>query len=194
MLTLAFLFLYKLGDNMAVALQTPFFVDTGFSLTQIGTVAKFAILGSSMIGAALGGLVMLKLSINRSLWVFGLVQLTSILGFAVLARVGPNPYVLFAVAAYEYLGVGMGTVAITAFIARQTNMRFTATQLALLTTFATLPRTLATATTGFIIEAVGYFDFFLICTAIAVPGMVLLAWVAPWSAAPASAPDQRAQS
>lgn len=181
LLVLAFLFLYKLGDNMAVALQTPFFVDTGFTLTQIGTVAKFAILGSSMIGAALGGLIMLKLSISRSLWVFGVVQLTSILGFALLARVGPDPYLLFVVASYEYLGVGLGTVAITAFIQQQTSMRFTATQLALLTTFATLPRTLATATTGFIIEAVGYFSFFLICTAIAVPGMLLLFWVAPWS-------------
>ena len=194
LLVLAFLFLYKLGDNMAVALQTPFFVDTGFSLTQIGTVAKFAILGSSMIGAALGGLIMLKLSINRSLWAFGFVQLTSILGFALLARVGPNPYVLFGVASYEYLGVGLGTVAITAFIQQQTSMRFTATQLALLTTFATLPRTLATATTGFIIEAVGYFNFFLICTAVAVPGMLLLFWVAPWSGDLGRPEPQRAQS
>ena len=194
LLVLAFLFLYKLGDNMAVALQTPFFVDTGFSLTEIGTVAKFAILGSSMAGAALGGLIMLKLPINRSLWVFGVVQLTSILGFAVLARVGPNPYVLFAVASYEYLGVGLGTVAITAFIQQQTSMRFTATQLALLTTFATLPRTLATATTGFIIEAVGYFNFFLICTAIAVPGMLLLFWVAPWSGDRTEPATQSSQS
>jgi MFS transporter, PAT family, beta-lactamase induction signal transducer AmpG len=194
LLVLAFLFLYKLGDNMAVALQTPFFVDTGFSLTQIGTVAKFAILGSSIAGAALGGLIMLKLSINRSLWVFGIVQLTSILGFAALARAGPNPFVLFAVASYEYLGVGLGTVAITAFIQQQTNMRFTATQLALLTTFATLPRTLASATTGFIIEAVGYFSFFLICTAIAVPGMLLLLWVAPWSSDARAAKAQSSKS
>ena len=113
---------------------------------------------------------------------------------ALLARVGPNPYVLFGVASYEYLGVGLGTVAITAFIQQQTSMRFTATQLALLTTFATLPRTLATATTGFIIEAVGYFNFFLICTAIAVPGMLLLFWVAPWSGDLGRPEPQSAQS
>ena len=101
---------------------------------------------------------------------------------------------LFAVAGYEYLGVGLGTVAVTAFIQQQTSMRFTATQLALLTTFATLPRTLATAATGFIIEAVGYFNFFLICTAIAVPGMLFLLWVAPWSGNRVPAAAQSAKS
>jgi PAT family beta-lactamase induction signal transducer AmpG len=194
LLILAFMLLYKLGDNMAVALQTPFFIDVGFSLVQIGTVAKFAILGSSMLGAALGGLIMLRLSINRALWVFGIVQLTSIFGFALLAKAGPNPYILFAVASYEYLGVGLGTVALTAFIAQQTSRRFTATQLALLTSLTAVPRTFANATTGFIIEAVGYFNFFLICAAVAVPGILLLLKVAPWSGSASSGPAERSQS
>src|SRR5262249_3934699 len=152
LLVLAFLFLYKLGDNMAVALQTPFFIDVGFSLTQIGTIAKFTILGASITETAIGGLVMLRLPINKSLWVFGVVQLTSSLGFSLLARVGPNPYLLAATASYEYLGVGLGTVALTAFIAQQTSRSFTATQLALLTSVIGGPRTPASSITGFIVE------------------------------------------
>lgn len=180
-LMLTFLVLYKLGDNMAVALQTPYFLDLGFTLTEIGTVAKFAVLGSTILGTTLGGLIMLRLSINKSLWLFGVVQMVSILGYAALAKIGANLYALFAAASFEYIGVGLGTVAITAFIAQHTSTRFTVTQLALLLSVVTLPRTIATATTGFIIEAIGYFNFFLICFALAVPGMLLLFAVAPWS-------------
>jgi PAT family beta-lactamase induction signal transducer AmpG len=181
LLVLAFLFFYKLGDNMAVALQTPFFLDVGFSRTEIGTIAKFSILVSTVVSSTVGGLIMLKLPINRALWIFGAVQLTTSLGFAALAAVGPNPYMLGAAAAWEYFGVGLGTVALVAFIAQQTNRRFTATQLALLTSLMVVPRTLAGSITGYIIEAVGYFNFFLICTAVGVPGMLLLVKVAPWS-------------
>lgn len=181
LLMLAFILLYKLGDNMATALQTPFFIDTGFTLTEIGTVAKFSILVSSILGTTLGGIIMLKLSINRALWVFGVIQMASILGFAALARIGHNLYALAGVASFEYIGVGSGAVALTAFMARETSTRFTATQFALLTSLVAVPRTLANATTGYLIDAIGYFDFFLLCTALAVPGMLLLFAVAPWS-------------
>jgi PAT family beta-lactamase induction signal transducer AmpG len=191
LLVLGFIVLYKLGDNMAVALQTPFFLDMGFSRTEIGTVAKFAGLGSSMLGTALGGIIMLKVPINRALWLFGIVQMAAILGFAALAKIGDNLYALFAAQSLEYVGVGLGAVALTAFMAQQTDVRFTATQFALLSSLAAVPRTFANATTGFIIDAVGYFDFFLICTVLAIPGFVLLAFVAPWNgsrqALPASA-------
>jgi len=181
LLMLSFILLYKLGDNMAVALQTPFFIDMGFTLTEIGLVAKFAILGSSILGTALGGVIMLRVSINRSLWLFGIVQMLSILGYAALVKIGANLYALFAAASFEYIGVGLGTVAITAFIAKQTNTKFTVTQLALLLSVVTIPRTVASATTGFIIEAIGYFNFFLLCFLLAIPGMLLLFIVAPWS-------------
>ena len=181
LLILCFMLFYKLGDNMAVALQTPFFLDMGFSLIEIGTIAKFVILGSTIAGTLLGGLLMLKLSINRALWIFGFVQIISIFGYAALARIGDNLYALAAATGLEYLGVGLGTVALTAFMAKQTSRQFTATQFALLTSLTAVPRTLANATTGFIVEAVGYFSFFLLCAAVAVPGMLLLLVVAPWS-------------
>ncbi len=181
LLILTLMVLYKLGDNMAVALQTPFFIDMGYTGTEIGTVQKFAALGGVMVGAALGGLIMLRVSINRALWMFGFVQIVTILGFAALARVGTNLYALFLAVGFENLGAGMGTVALTAFIAKQTSTRFTVTQFALLTSLVALPRTFASATTGFIIEAIGYFNFFLLCFVIAIPGMLMLFFVAPWS-------------
>jgi MFS transporter, PAT family, beta-lactamase induction signal transducer AmpG len=188
-LLLAFIVAYKLGDSMATALATPFYLDLGFTKTDIGAVAKVASLWASVVGAFLGGLLMLRIGIARSLWLFGVVQLLSILGFAVLARVGPDRWVLFGVVSFEYLGVGLGTAALVAFVAAITDRRYTATQLALLTSLAGVPRTLANATTGWLVEALGYERFFVLCAALALPGMVLLLWVAPWRGAPVG-PDQ----
>jgi PAT family beta-lactamase induction signal transducer AmpG len=178
---LAFLFFYKLGDNMATALQSPFFIDVGFTLTQIGTVAKFSSLTAAIVGGMVGGLIMVKLPINRALWLFGVVQIVSILGFAALSVIGPNLWMLGFAVAFEYLGVGLGTAALTAFIARSTHVAFAATQFALFTALAATPRTLASAVTGVIVEHTGWTNFFLMCTVLAVPGMLLLLKVAPWN-------------
>jgi len=181
LLVLAFLFLYKLGDNMATALQTPFFVDVGFSLTQIGVIGKTAGLTASIVGGIVGGLIMVKLPINRALWLFGVVQILSIFGFAALSEIGPNPWALGITNAFEYLGVGLGAAALVAFMARTTNPAFAATQLALFTALVSVPRVFANAITGVIVEHVGWTHFFLLCAACAVPGMLLLFKVAPWN-------------
>ena len=181
LLALTFMVAYKLGDNMATALSTPFYLDLGFSKTEIGLVAKHAALWPAIIGGLLGGIVMIKIGINRALWVFGVFQLVSILGFAVLANTGAVLWLLAAVIAFEYLGVGLGTAAFTAFIARESSKAFAATQFALFTALAALPRSLANATTGVLVEQVGWVAFFILCTMLALPGMVLLFWVAPWS-------------
>jgi len=178
---LVFLFLYKLGDSMATALQTPFFIDLGFSKTEIGVVAKTASLIAMTVGLAVGGIVMIKLSINRALWIFGFVQIVSILGFAALAEIGHNSYALAIAMGFEYLGVGLGTAAFTAFIAKTTNPAFAATQFALFTALTALPRTFANATTGVIVEQIGWTNFYFICTVIAVPGMLMLFRIAPWN-------------
>ena len=180
-LILLFLFLYKLGDSMATALQTPFFIDMGFSRTEIGSVAKFAALVASIFGGLFGGIVMIKLGINRALWIFGVVQVVSILGFALLSVVGTNLWMLGVANAFEYLGVGLGTAAFVAFIARTTNPAFAATQFALFTALTAVPRTLANAVTGVIVEQIGWTSFFLLCTVLAIPGMLLLFKVAPWN-------------
>ncbi|MEM9152792.1 MAG: MFS transporter, partial [Cyanobacteria bacterium P01_F01_bin.3] len=138
-LVLGFMFLYKLGDNMATALSTPFYLDIGFSMTEIGLVAKNAALWPAIIGGLGGGLIMVKLGINRALWLFGIVQVVSILGFAVLAASEPQLWLLALVIGFEYLGVGLGTAAFTAFIMRETSKIYAATQFALFTALAAVP-------------------------------------------------------
>ncbi|RTE66046.1 MFS transporter [Amphritea opalescens] len=183
---LSFMFLYKLGDNMATALSTPFYIDMGFSLTEIGVIAKASALWASVVGGILGGLWMIKLGINRALWIFGVVQVVTILGFALLAETGPDKLLLAVVISFEYLGVGLGTAAFTAFIARTTSITFAATQFALFTALAALPRTFVNALTGYIVDAVGWNMFFYLCAVLAIPGMLLLLKVAPWHASTAN--------
>jgi PAT family beta-lactamase induction signal transducer AmpG len=178
---LAFMLLYKLGDSMATALQSPFFIDVGFTLTQIGSIAKFSALIAAIVGGLGGGIIMIKLGINRALWLFGVVQIVSILGFAALSEIGTNPWMLGVVVAFEYLGVGLGTAAFTAFLARTTNPVFAATQFALFSALIAVPRSVAGAVTGTIVEYVGWTNFFLLCVVVAIPGMLLLFKVAPWN-------------
>ena len=188
-LILLFIFLYKLGDSMATALATPFYLDMGFTKSEIGIIAKNAGLWASVIGGMLGGLWMLRIGINRGLWLFGVVQVVSILGFAWLAwEARPDKLLLAGVIAFEALGVGLGTAAFIAFIARATDPRYTATQFALFTSLAAVPRTLVNASTGWVVEQTGWFAFFLICTVLALPGMALLLRVAPWHEPPRSPP------
>lgn len=190
LLILAFLFFYKLGDSMCTALATPFYLDMGFSKTQIGLVAKNAGLWPAVIGGLLGGLWMVKIGINRALWLFGAVQVLSILGFAWLAAAGHRDAIgaaelaqLAVVIGLEALGVGLGTAAFVAFIARTTHPAYTATQFALFTSLTAVPRTFANAATGWLVERMGWLGFFLLCAVLAVPGMLLLFRVAPWGAA-----------
>jgi len=177
----AFIFLYKIGDNMATALATPFYLDMGFTMTQIGVVAKMSALWAMVIGGMLGGLLMIKIGINRALWLFGVVQMVTIAGFVMLSLMPSNLTALAVVVAMEYLGVGLGTAAFVAFIARETNPKYTAFQLALFTSLAAVPRTFANSSVGVIVETVGWTNFFIFCTIIAIPGMLLLFKVAPWN-------------
>lgn len=181
---LLFMLLYKLGDNMATALSTPFYLELGFSKTEIGVIAKNAGLWPMIIGGMLGGILMLKIGINRALWLFGVVQLVTILGFAALAEIGYSLPALAIVIALEYLGVGLGTAAFVAFIAKSTSPMYAATQFALLTAFAALPRTVASASSGYLVEMLGWTHFYLLCTLLAIPGMIMLLWVAPLSKKP----------
>ncbi|WLT04448.1 AmpG family muropeptide MFS transporter [Snodgrassella alvi] len=188
LLILCFIFLYKLGDSMATALATPFYLDMGFSKIDIGLIAKNAGLWPTIIAGILGGIWMIKLGINRALWLFGLVQVFSILGFVWLASQGPfavislkQQLMLATVIGVEAIGVGLGTAAFVAYMARETNPAFTATQLALFTSLAAVPRTLFNATTGYLINWLGYVNFFWLCFFLAFPGMLLLIKVAPWN-------------
>ncbi len=183
---LAFVFLYKLGDSLATALATPFYLDMGFANTDIAIVAKNAGLWCSVAGGLVGGAWMLRLGINRALWVFGVVQALAILGFAWLASQGSAPTTperllhLGAVIGVEAFGVGLGTTAFVSFLARATSPAYAATQYALLSSLMAVPRTVVNAFAGVLVERLGWPQFFLLCFLLAFPGMALLARVAPW--------------
>lgn len=186
LLVLAFLFFYKLGDSLCTALATPFYLDMGYTKTEIGIIAKNAGLWPAVAGGILGGVWMFKLGINRALWVFGVVQAVTILGFLGLAWVGaaestPARLILLVlVIGSEAIGVGLGTTAFVAFMARTTHPAYTATQLALFTSLMAVPRTVINAGAGWLVEQMGWTGFFALCFLLALPGMLLLLRVAPW--------------
>lgn len=171
---LAFVLLYKIGDSMASAMTTPFILSLGFTKTEYSAVAKVFGLWATIFGGVAGGLWIIKLGLNRSLWVFGFLQMVSTLGFSVLAQAGKSIPVLTGVVAFENFASGLGTSAYVAFMASLTNKRFSATQYALLSSLMGVPRVLASAPTGWMAKNMGWEAFFVACTLIAVPGMLLL--------------------
>jgi len=188
---LAFILFYKLGDSMCTALATPFYLDIGFTRTDIGLIAKHAGLWPAIFGGVLGGIWMARLGINRALWLFGVLQVVSIFGFAWLASIGHHDEIngvalaqLAFVIGLEAFGVGLGTAGFVAYIARNTHPAYTATQFALFTSLAAVPRTFMNATAGYLVEVMGWTMFFMLCAVLAVPGMLLLFKVAPWNEPP----------
>ncbi|MEK6592825.1 MAG: AmpG family muropeptide MFS transporter, partial [Pseudomonadota bacterium] len=176
-LALAFILLYKLGDTMAAAMTTPFYLDLGYSKTEIGTVVKLFGFWATIIGGTLGGIWILRIGMNRALWLFGLGQMLSTLGFVVLAGLQPSIAALATVVAIENLTAGLGTAAFVGFMAALTDRRFTATQYALLSSLVGVPRVFASAPTGWLAEWLGWASFFLMCALIAIPGLLLLRWI-----------------
>jgi PAT family beta-lactamase induction signal transducer AmpG len=180
LLVVGFIFLYKLGDTMATTLSTSFFLDVGFNKTQIGVIAKTVAFWASLAGGIVGGVCLVKIGIARGLWIFGVLQIVSTLGFAWLAKLGPSPLALASLYGFETFATGCTLAAFVAYIASTTDPRYTATQFALFTSLASVPRTLASAASGFVVAKTGWFEYFLICAVLSIPGMLLLPKIAPW--------------
>ncbi|MYM75869.1 MFS transporter [Duganella sp. FT109W] len=179
---IAFILLYKIGDTMSTALSTKFFLDTGFTTKQIGLAANATGWWAALAGGAVGGIWMIKLGINRALWVFGVLQALAILGFAWLAQVGSDPLLLSAVYGFEaFASPGLGAAALVAFMSRATDPRYTATQYALFSSLAAVPRTFINSSVGYIVAETGWFWFFIVCFILAFPAMMMLPKIAPWN-------------
>jgi len=174
---LVFVFLYKVGDTMAGQMTTPFYLDLGFTKSEIAAIVKIFGFPITIAGTFLGGVLVMRHGIYKCLLWFGVLQAISTAGFIWLAYVGHDIWVLTAVIAFENLSAGLGTAAYIGFIASLTDKRFTATQFALLTSFMGMPRVFAAAPTGYMVGAFGWSGFFLFCTAIALPGILLIIWL-----------------
>lgn len=179
-LILTFILLYKIGDQMASTMTIPFYLDIGFTKTDIGTIAKMFGFWATICGGLLGGLLLLRFGIIPCLLIFGFLQAFSTAGFALLAMIGNNLSALAAVIAFENLSAGMGTAAYIAYMASITNKKFTATQYALLTSLMGVPRVIASAPTGFMVEGMGWIWFFTFCALIAIPGLIMIRFVADY--------------
>ena len=173
-LILMFILLYKVGDTMAHSLSTNFYLDIGFTKSQIGTVVKIFGLVATLIGAFLGGLISLRIGLYKSLIIFGLFQAVATLGFAVLAAMGNYIGLLMIVISLENLAAGMGYTAYLAFIANMTNKEFTATQFALMTALMSIPRTFFSGSSGYLVELMDWEIYFIFCSLIAIPALIIL--------------------
>jgi len=167
--------LYKLGDAFAGTLSTAFLLrGVGFSLTDVGAVNKGLGTVAVIAGALFGGVLMVRLGLFRALLLFGILQAVSNLSFMLLAWVGKDYALLVTAVAFENITGGMGTAAFVAFLMALCNHRYTATQYALLSAFAALGRQYLGAPAGYLVEAVGWVEFFFITTLVALPGVWLL--------------------
>lgn len=180
LLVLVFIVIYKIGDNLANHMSIPFYLALGFTNTEIGAVAKVVGAASLLFGIFVGGALTLKIGLYRAMLVIGVLQAASTACYVLLAYAGYHLGWLTTVIAFENMTVGMGTSALVAFIAALTNKQFTATQFALLTTLATIPRSLLSAPSGFMAEALGWPQFFVVCALLAIPGLLVLPLVRQW--------------
>lgn len=176
-----FILLYKLDTSVATALMTKFFLDLGFTKTDIGAVTKVFGLVATIVGTFLGGALIPKLGIKRSLVVFGIFQAATTLLFSMMAHLGPSYPGLVVTIAGENLSSGMGTAAYAVFLMSQCNQRFTATQFALLTSLMAVPIRILSAPTGYLQAAVGWHQYFVIATLCGIPGLLMLLRFDRWS-------------
>ncbi len=177
---LAFILLYKIGDNMAGAMNIPYILKMGFTKQEYFIIVKGFGMLALFGGAFLGGVVMVRLGIVNSLWVFGILQAVSTACFALLMIVGKNHLLLTGIVVFEFLATGLGQAAYASYMAVQTNKRFTATQYAMMTSLMAVPGTAAASITGYMAEYLGWIGFYVTCALVALPGMLLLLRIAPW--------------
>jgi PAT family beta-lactamase induction signal transducer AmpG len=178
---LLFIILFKLPDYLGASLRTPFLIQTGFSETEIGAIMGGIGLGATVVGALFGGAVVARIGINRSLWIFGLLQAASNLMYYFQATVGKNNNFLVVTMIIENFCTGLVSAGFVAFLMSLCSIRFSATQYALLSSLMSASRDIVVAPFGGVAESVGWPSYFLITLAAGIPGLLLLPFFAPWN-------------
>ncbi|MEO7501748.1 MAG: AmpG family muropeptide MFS transporter [Gemmatimonadaceae bacterium] len=181
LVTLLFIVLYKLPDSLTDNMKTSFLLKTGFSQTEIGAVLGFAGIVATIVGGVLAGAVIVRLGVNKSLWVFAVFQALSNLSYYVLALAGKSHALMVTAVITENFGLGMVSAGLLAFMMAVCNKRFSATQFALLSSLMAASRDILVAPAGKIAETTGWPGFFLFTVVSALPALVLLPVVAPWA-------------
>jgi PAT family beta-lactamase induction signal transducer AmpG len=175
---LAFVVLFKFTDAFSGTMTAPFVIDLGFTRNDYAAIVKGVGLAALLSGGFAGGFVARRYSLAASLWIGGMLQAVANLSFTWLALAGVNEWALaFAITAENFTSA-IGTVIFVAYLsALCRNPLHTATQYALLTALAAVGRTYLSSGAGFVAKATGWPLFFAICVAVAVPSLILLAWL-----------------
>lgn len=177
---IAFIILYKMGDTFASLLSTPFLVAKGYSNTTIGLLNKFVGAGGTIVGAGLGGGLVVRWGIGRSLFVFGVFQMVSNLVYLVLTALPADPVALGICIGIENICGGLGTAAFTAFLMRLCSRGESAGQYAMLTSFMAVSRVLLGPAAGVVAEKLGWPLYFSLSMVLAVPGLAMLSRFPVW--------------
>lgn len=174
LIILAFIFIYKIGDMLAFFMSVPYYLDLEYTKSQIGYM-KFIGTWMTLLGSFIGGILLVKYNnIMKGLFYFGILQMVSTFGYVILSWVEPNLILLCSVGSFESFCSGLGTAVFITYIALLTNVKFTGTQYALLSSFVAVPRTIFTSQTGFLVESIGWEYYFIFCTLIAIPGLFII--------------------
>jgi PAT family beta-lactamase induction signal transducer AmpG len=189
MVILLFVALFKLTDQMLGPIANPFYLEMGFSLTEIGLVSKFYGLAMTLTGALLGGLMVARWGFFPSLFVTGVLQAASNLMFALLAVVGYSMPMLIATITVENLSGGLVTAAFLGYLSALCNVAYTATQYALLSSLMNLVPGVLKGWSGWLVAKLGWAPFFVMTTGLALPGMAVLVWMMRTYPAPGSTPE-----
>ena len=171
---IVFIVFFKFGDNLASAMLTPFILSIGYTKTEYALVAKGVGFIAVVAGGFLGGPLMLKLGVVRSLWVFGIGQAIAVLSFSWLANAGHSIQALSIAIIGENFFIGCGSAAFSAFLSVITNKKFSATQYALLSSFMALSVTLFSTPSGYLAEKLGWSSYFVFCALLTIPSFLLL--------------------
>jgi len=174
LIILLFIFMYKIGDMLAFFMSVPYYLDLEYTKSQIGYM-KFIGTWMTLLGSFIGGILLVKYNnIMKGLFYFGILQMVSTFGYVILSWVEPNLILLCSVGSFESFCSGLGTAVFITYIALLTNVKFTGTQYALLSSFVAVPRTIFTSQTGFLVESIGWEYYFIFCTLIAIPGLFII--------------------
>ncbi len=173
---LVFILLYKFGDAFASVMANPFYVDIGFTNSEIAGISKVFGLFSTLAGVFIGGVMVSRYGVMFSLLGCGLLQMLSNLMFVVQAMVGHDLGLLAMTIGFENLAGGMGSAAFVAYLSLLCNMAYSATQYALLSSLMAVGRTVLSSGAGWVAEHMDWAAFFVVSTLAAVPGLLLLAW------------------
>jgi MFS transporter, PAT family, beta-lactamase induction signal transducer AmpG len=174
---LLFIVLYKFGEALAGTMATPLYVSLGFAKFEVANIGKIYGLGATLAGLALGGVVVTRIGVFRGLLVCGVLQMLSNLMYAVQTWAGHDVLALSLTIGIENLTNGMGSAAFVTYLSGLCSVAFTATQYALLSSLAAVGRTILSAWGGKLASVLGWTPFFVLSTALCIPGLLLLLWI-----------------